>query len=187
MVGNLANYNELDVLSAFLHLEDGMSRGVLMQKLKLGEGTIRSILDELKQKQLLVGTQHGHKLTPKGIVHRQKLLLRIAVPQQVKILFYPGLVKIATVVRTMKKHEVGYKERDIAVRNGAEGSLLLQVRSGKLVLPGFSEKYSFGMLEKKFALQEHDIVIVAFAVKRRDAERAVLAVASSFAPMLKKF
>lgn len=180
MVGNLPNYNQLDVLCAFIKLKDGMSRNSLKRQLGLGEGTIRSILDELKSKNLLVSTKHGHYLTEKGKQEQQGLLKKMSVPKQVKIPFYPGLVKIAAAVHTAKRREVGYKERDIAVRNGAEGSLLLQVRRGKLVLPGFSERYSFGMLEQEFALKEHDIVIVAFAKKKHDAERAVIAVAQNF-------
>ena len=177
MVGNLPNYTQYDVLSAFLHIEDGMSREALTKKLSLGEGSVRSILDELKRKNLLKGTQHGHYLTEHGAKQRRQLLKKLMPPKSVQMPFYPELVKVAIVIHERKNLELGYKQRDVAVKNCAEGALLLQVRNGKLVLPGFSENYSLGMLEKEFPLQEHDVMVVAFAKKRHNAERAAIAVA----------
>ncbi|MBU1854791.1 MAG: hypothetical protein KKF89_03655, partial [Nanoarchaeota archaeon] len=67
MVGNKPNYKEEDILRTFLYIEDKpVSRAELVEKLELGEGTIRTILSFLKEKKLLKSNRPGHYLSKKG-------------------------------------------------------------------------------------------------------------------------
>ena len=67
MVGNKPNYEKEDIIRAFLLIDKNpISRLELVTKLLLGEGTIRTILDILKRKELLTSMNKGHLLSLKG-------------------------------------------------------------------------------------------------------------------------
>ena len=66
MVGNIPNFTKIDVLRCFLRLKKNTGRQELARDIGLGEGTIRTILNILKSKQLLDSTKKGHFLSKKG-------------------------------------------------------------------------------------------------------------------------
>ena len=82
MVGNISNFGKLDVLRAFLNInQKPISRSQLTSQLKFGEGTVRSILGILKSKNLIESTREGHFLSKKG----EKAKTRIGAPQEVQL------------------------------------------------------------------------------------------------------
>ena len=66
MVGNTPNFTKLDILRCFLRLDRKISRKELASELRLGEGTVRTILDILKGIGLLDSSRVGHFLSGKG-------------------------------------------------------------------------------------------------------------------------
>ena len=72
--------------------------------------------------------------------------------------------------------EKPYVLRDEAVKNGANGTLIL-IFNEKLRLYDSDFEADFNEIEKKFNLNKNDIVIVAYADSYKLAEHGALAVA----------
>src|SRR3989338_7974571 len=127
MVGNAPNYTKYDVLRCFLRLSRNAGRQELSRELELGEGTVRTILDILKSKNLLGSTKKGHFLSRTGIGELDKLFDNIEMPKNIESkLSYPQYRKIAALLKKSNELNDVYKLRDIAVKNGAEGALILK-------------------------------------------------------------
>lgn len=177
MVGNLPNYNELDVLRAFILLEERMSRQDLAKRLELGEGTIRTILEILKKKGLIRSTNKGNVFTEKGSRARQKILEKISVPKETKLHLYNQYRRVAVVYKAGRKIKIDYTLRDFAVKAGAEGAIILRYEGGRGLTLDYDAGYSFEYLEDKFDFRNNDILIITFANALRDAENSALSVA----------
>ncbi len=186
MVENPVKYEPWDIIRAFLTVGKSprkLSRAALCELLELGEGSMRSVLDTLKQRKLISATQRGHALTAAGETLFRKIGRCLSVPQQVQFSEYPGLVSVATVLRGKGDAPVGAHERDIAVREGAEGAVLL-AHTGKLTVPGFRYGKSFSEIETQLEAMEGDLVIIAFAQQQRIAENAALRIAAEVQPAI---
>ncbi len=170
MVGNKSNYVENDLLRAMIRIP--MSRASLVDELGLGEGSVRTILDALKEKGFISSTNSGHFLHKKGRDFLDQLRKRIEFPKKVTLDSYKQFKSVGLLLRNIKYKKPGFKERDIAVRCGAEGALLL--RSGFKI-----DGYCFKELEKEFRMKKNDLIVVCFAKKYSMAENAALEVAKN--------
>ena len=187
MVGNIPNFSKIDILRCFLRLDRNIGRQELAQELELGEGTIRTILGLLKSKKLLASTKKGHFLSKKGDEMFFQINNCISMPQSLAIRhIYPELKKVGILVNNPSNLREAYKLRDIAVKNGAEGAIILQF-NGKLHAPESDYKHDFKELEKKFKLKNNDILIVSFSNKNKNAEAGALSIAVELSKFLKKF
>ncbi|MFO8015658.1 MAG: DUF4443 domain-containing protein [Candidatus Woesearchaeota archaeon] len=177
MVGNKPNFTDMDILRAFILMEERMGRQDLCARLGLGEGTVRTILESLKEKSLIGSTNKGHVFTQKGLDARKEIFSRISAPQEVKLHFYRQYKRVALVCRPGRKLSTGYALRDHAVRNGAEGAIILRYEKGKGLVLDQDVGYTFEYLEDRFELGHNDLLIITFAGSLRDAENSALAVA----------
>jgi len=177
MVGNLANFTKIDVLRCLLRIEKPVSRSELSETLNLGEGTIRSILDILKKNNFLESNKKGHYLNQKGNNIVKKIRSKIDIKEIDLAGVFPDKKKIVAHIRNpkiiSKSHIV---LRDVAVKNGADGALILNY-DGKLKVSDFDEEQDFKDIENKFDLNKNDIVVVAYADSYKLAEHGALAVA----------
>lgn len=185
MVGNISNYTQLDILRIFLALKEKKSRSCLVTELELGEGTLRTILDILKEKGLIEGSQHGHFLSDKG----KNVLLGIEaiMTMPVKAVltrFFQQYINIGIIVRKYdEKKKVSYKLRDIGIKNGAEAAMILE-RNGRLKLLDAEYDGKFDELESQFSMKPGEILVVTSAKTKRWAEISALAVASELTSQL---
>lgn len=189
MVGNIPNFTKIDILRCFLRFGRNISRQELSRDLELGEGTIRTILEILKSRNLLESTKKGHFLSKKGTEALNEISAALGMPAALNIDdLYKGLSKIGLVVRKAPSHSLKelYKLRDTAVKSGAEGAILFRF-DGKLYAP--ESDYTPGMseLEKHFKLGNDDVLVVSFAARKKDAETGALAIAAELSGFLKKF
>lgn len=184
MVGNLSNYHKIDIIRTFFCLRETKSRVQLVKELNIGEGTIRTLLNILKKKELIDSTREGHKLSEKGLKILYDFQQRFNVPRLIRLdAFYPKMKKVAILVKNSP--EVSYvKLRDIALKNGAEGAMIFRY-TNKLELPG--HKGRFLTLEKEFNFSEGDLLVVGFALNKRWAEIGSLAIVSQIVNKLKSF
>src|SRR3989344_4529448 len=135
MVGNTPNFTKLDVLRCFLRLNSNISRQELARELELGEGTVRTILNSLKSRKLLDSTKKGHFLTKKGNELLSRIHNYIGTPTNIEAKdIYPNLKKVGVIMRNMPNLGHTYKLRDTAVKNGAEGAVILSYKN-RLKLP----------------------------------------------------
>jgi len=127
MVGNTPNFSKLDILRCFICLDKKLSRNELAKSLELGEGTIRSILNILKAKELLNSDKKGHSLTKKGSEFLKRIEQQISRFKEIENKkFFPSQKKIGIIIKNIGKLIETYKLRDIAVKNGADGAILLE-------------------------------------------------------------
>ena len=187
MVGNTPNFTKIDVLRCFLRFSRNLGRQELARELELGEGTVRTILEDLKSKKLLDSTKKGHFLSGIG----RKIILQIhdsiIVPREITAKeLYPNSKKIGVLVRNVLSLKELYRLRDIAVKNGADGAIILKFENG-LHAPESDYEQSYEELEKNFDFKNNDVLIIAFSGKRRYAENGALAIAAELNNTLKKF
>lgn len=187
MVGNTPNYSKYDILRCFLRIDSNMGRQELAKELDLGEGTVRTILEILKSGNLLDSTKKGHFLSKNGQSEMEKMSKTIDGPKEIDAKsVYPEFKKSAAMIKISTGLKETYKLRDIAVKNDAEGALILKF-DGKLTAPGSDYKGNFSELEKFFEFKKGNVLILAFAKNRKSAEIGAIAVASELNKELNGF
>ncbi len=187
MVGNTPNFTKIDVLRCFLRFNKNVGRRELSRELELGEGTVRTILEALKSKKFLDSTKKGHFLSGKGHEMLLGIYDSIIIPKELFAKdIYPNSKKIGVLVRNVISLKELHRLRDIAVKNGADGAIILRFEN-KLYAPESGYEQSYGELEKHFDLKNNDALIIAFSNKRRYAENGALAIAAELNEILKKF
>tara|TARA_Y100000310_G_C20515884_1_gene731166 strand:+ start:422 stop:1012 length:591 start_codon:yes stop_codon:yes gene_type:complete len=180
MVGNLSNFTKIDVLRCLLKIEKPVSRSRLSSVLDLGEGTVRSLLDILKSNDLLTSNKEGHFLNKKGQEITNKIKDKINMEQVELKDTLQNRKNIAVHIKHIKNKNIGkaYELRDIALKNGADGALILEYDKG-LKLYGLEDSDNdvhFQEIEHKFELRLGDIVVITYAASYKLAEHGVLAV-----------
>ncbi len=176
MVGNLSNFTKIDILRCLLKIEKPVSRVQLSKSLGLGEGTIRAILDILKKNKLLESNNKGHYLSAKGTMIVKKIRNNINMKKIDLIKISPNKKTVAVHIKKSNKIGKSYLLRDAAVKNGADGALILKYDK-KLRFYDSDYKQGFSELENKFDLDKNDLVIVAYADSYKLAEHGALAAA----------
>ena len=176
MVGNLSNFTKIDILRCLLKIDKPLSRSQISKILDLGEGTIRAILDILKKNELLESNKQGHYLSAKGNNTIRKIKDNINIKEITLSNLFPDKKKIALHIKNIKKIEKSYVLRDEALKNGADGALILRFDK-KLILYDMDYKENLDEIEKKFDLSKNDLVIVAYADSYKLAEHGALAAA----------
>jgi hypothetical protein len=187
MVGNIPNFNIVDVLRCFLRFKKNISRQELAKELELGEGTVRTILENLKSKKLIDSTKKGHFLSKKGNEILDRIYEAISVPKNIDIVsIYPTSKKIGVIVRNVQSLKELYKLRDIAVKNGADGAVILRFED-KIYAPEANYDQNYKELEKYFDFRNNDVLVIGFSHNKRNAENGALAIAIELNNTLKKF
>ena len=131
----------------------------------------------LKSRKLLDSTKKGHFLSRKGDEALKHIFESISMPKNVAMQnLYPEFKKIAVLVKNAQDLKDLYKLRDIAVKNGADGALILKYEN-KLYAPESNFEQDYKELEEYFELKNNDVLIVAFSSNKRKAENGALAVA----------
>lgn len=99
---------------------------------------------------------------------------------------YANYKKVAVLV----KDPIAMKEicriRDIAVKSGADGAIIL-IYNGRLQTPQVDYEVNYSELENLFDFRNNDVLVVSFASKTRNAESGALAIAVELNDTLKKF
>lgn len=187
MVGNIPNFTKIDILRCFLRFNRNISRQELAKALELGEGTVRTILEILKLKKLLDSTKKGHFLSKKGEETLNLICGILTMPKHIAMQsIYPNFKKIGVIVRNVSNLREIYKLRDIAVKNGADGALILKFNN-KLYAPESDYEQDYKEMEKHFNFSNGDVLIVAFSNEKKHAENGAIAIAIELNPLLKNF
>ncbi|MCK5282498.1 MAG: DUF4443 domain-containing protein [Nanoarchaeota archaeon] len=176
MVGNKCNYDALDIIRVFLSIDGEKPRKELCHTTGLGEGSVKGILNLLKEKAIMDSSRKGHFLTRKGRRLRNEIRNEISEIKNAKLGFFKGLKSAALVVKNSKSR-ITYKVRDIAIRTGAEVALLFKFDK-KLFMPQCEQDLiNTSELDLLFDYSDGDILIVVFADNIKIVEKALLNVA----------
>lgn len=155
-----------------------VGRKQIAESLGVGEGSVRTILNQLKERGLITSSRGGHALTEKGklLLSEPSEFVRVDVGD-----LTVGKVNVATVVRgAAQKVKLGIEQRDEAIKAGADGATVLIFKGGKLRFQdGFLgvEKEASQKLMKALNPGEGDVVIIGTASDIRLAEAGARAAA----------
>lgn len=180
--GPAATFNELDLMECVLVLNERgrMGREKLSQSVSLGPGAIRTALSRLRSAGYVSTTAGGCELTPKGRRAAEDMgryiRWRGAVRDGVK-----GMGQTCYAVCVSGKTDVASKSvryRDAAVKEGADGAMIVVYRRGRLVFPEDNSACEsrqpsrvWGELAAKASPREGDVFVVACARSRLLARR----------------
>lgn len=140
-------------------------------KLGIGEGSVRTILDYLKERGLITSSRSGHALTDKGksLLGKPPEFMQVDVGD-----LTVGKVNVATIARgAASKVKRGIEQRDEAIKVGADGATVLVFKGGRLQFQGgFIKvgKESSQALMKALKPEEGDVVIIGTAKDMTTAE-----------------
>ena len=157
-----------------------VSRGLLIDELNLGEGSIKTLVKHLKMQELIETSKAGMWLTEKGKKIYSKIL--DSIPKEMDIPSCSlGLGKYNHVV-LLKGLEPeigsGVEQRDSAIRMGAVGATTLLYKDGKLLMPGLNQDSLRRdptirrMILEKLRPENEDVIIIGSAEKKKTAEFA---------------
>ncbi len=146
-----------------------IGRKQLAKILGVGEGSMRTILNQLKEQELITSSRGGHAITAKGKRALDKPLESVQIDAGDLTV---GDVDVAIVVRRAgNKVKKGIEQRDEAIKAGADGATVLVFRAGKLQFPD-----DFAKVDKKveklavvLRLREGDVVVIGTG---KDAAKA---------------
>ena len=187
MVGNAPNFAKIDILRCFLRINKNIGRKEIARELELGEGTVRTILESLKSKGFLASTKKGHFLSGKGSDALKTLHKSMSSPKSLNVhAIYPNFKKIGILVRKVSGLKELYKLRDVAVKNGADGAIILRFQD-KLYAPDSDFQQDYDDLSKYFNFETGDVLIIGFSSRNRLAEIGAIAIAVEICESLQNF
>ncbi len=176
MVGNKKNYEDIDVLRVFLSVDKRVARQKISKELGIGEGSVKSILDLLCERQLIKPTNKGHSLIKRGEKIKEAIAAMISDIRAANFDIFSGMKGKAIHIKNPTE-EITYKTRDIAIRNGADAALLFKFE-GKLFLPQCEQDLiDTKNIDNLFDMSDGDYLVIVYSDDKSVIERALYNVA----------
>ncbi|MBO4763592.1 MAG: hypothetical protein J5485_03090 [Candidatus Methanomethylophilaceae archaeon] len=129
-------FNDANVYWSLYVLSNGrcMGRKRLAGEVGVGEGSMRRIIDTLKEWEFIQIKQTGITITKAGLAFLQQIPIKpvdVKVPDSVKGEFQQAVL----VLGVADKVKNGMEQRDVGIKVGAEGCTTIIIRDGKLMVP----------------------------------------------------
>ena len=180
------SFTELHLATAIEIIgQERIGRLGLSQRLGLGEGATRTLIDRLLEARLATVSKQGCELTRAGLLVLKHLNSKLGPKAKVSrssITVGPHDFGIL-VRRAASKVHSGLEQRDAAVRAGANGAVTLVFRSGHLLMPSaddskikVAQDVGQEMMEN-FRPEQNDIIVIAGGNTERAAEDGARAAA----------
>ncbi|MFP4169891.1 MAG: DUF4443 domain-containing protein [Methanomassiliicoccales archaeon] len=181
--GPVHRFGDHHIYRALRALSNGRRRGrkSLADSVGLGEGSMRTILEYLRDKEFVEVKQTGVRITPYGQGFLKELPIRM---ERVDL---PGLSlgerSVAVKVKASADYVFsGVKQRDEAIKAGADGATTVMVVGGRLIMPPSydlddEQPEDASILREIFDLDEGDVIIIGTAREWEGAENGALAAA----------
>ncbi|PSN96590.1 hypothetical protein B9Q04_09550 [Candidatus Marsarchaeota G2 archaeon BE_D] len=188
--GPAATFNAYDMVECiFLLGEKGsIGRGKLGSELMLGPGAVRTLISRLKSKGYIRVDRNGCRLSPKGLSLYSELTKKIVYRGGFRCWDKTlGKECFLTCVRGVDPSSVSVVSlRDIAVKAGADGALILSYNAGEFYFAGENVSYEktqpvefWREIKTHFKFGDGDTLIVGFSGDKRSARDGALAAALS--------
>ena len=181
--GPMFRFTDANVYWALYILSDGkrMGRKRLAEEIGVGEGSMRRILETLRQWEMITIKQTGITITRSGLGFLSEIPIRV-VDIDLQDAIVGDYSQAIVVYGVGKKIENGMQQRDAGIRVGATGCTTLVIRNGVLMIPP-----DWNMDEKNPAvaarvrevtnITEDDAIIVGSAYDQHTAVVAALTAA----------
>jgi len=184
--GPTPSFTELDLAKAIEIIgRERIGRFGLSERLGLGEGATRTLIDRLLEARLVKISKRGCELTDRGLTVMKHLSAKLGPKARVsRSPITVGPYDYGILVRNAaNKVSSGTEQRDAAVRAGANGAVTLVIRNGQLLMPSADDskmRQSPGVAERlieNFQPGENDVIVIAGGDTERVAEDGAWAAA----------
>jgi len=185
-VGPTASFTELHLAKAIDIIgREPIGRLGLSERLGLGEGTTRTLIDRLLEARLVKISKRGCELTDRGLSMMKDLDSKLGAKARVpRSPIAVGPHDFGILVRkAANKVSSGIEQRDAAVRAGANGAVTLLFKGDQLLMPSAEgsktrqSRDTVGQIVKNFRPEENDVVVIAGGDTERLAEDGAWAAA----------
>jgi hypothetical protein len=181
--GPVHRFADYHVYKALAALSDGRRKGrkQLSQAVGVGEGSMRTIIEYLRDHELIDVKQTGISISNKGVEFLNGFPIQVGALTKTDATL--GLETVAVLVRGNRRMvKIGVEQRDAAVRAGADGATTILIQGGELwVPPDFNldkERPDFAAeLRGIFSVREGDVIIIGTGPDYHHAEDGALAAA----------
>lgn len=159
----------------YLILHYASSRGIigrycLKSLIKLEESLLRRLLEVMKEHGVLESTRGGHRLTDKGSAIYGEVSSMLKILDDFQVPFLKSYSTAGILIKRVRyKIKDGIKERDLAIKLGAEGAIVLVCEGDKLIFPDSKEEvdrwypnYS-NELTRKYGIENGDALLITFS------------------------
>ncbi len=185
--GPMFRFNDANVYWSLHILSDGrrMGRKRLAEEVGVGEGSMRRIIDTLKEWDFINIKQTGITITKAGLSFLEQIPMRpvdIHIEESVEGEYQQGVLVIGGVGKVVN----GMEQRDAGIKVGAEGCTTIVIRDGNLMIPpdwNLDEKDPelAYRIRKDIGLTENDALIIGGSDTKTSAiEAAVTAALAMF-------
>ncbi len=185
--GPMFRFNDANVYWSLHILSDGrrMGRKRLAEEVGVGEGSMRRIIDTLKEWDFINIKQTGITITKAGLSFLEQIPMRpvdIHIEESVEGEYQQGVLVLGGVDKVVN----GMEQRDAGIKVGAEGCTTIVIRDGNLMIPpdwNLDEKDPeiACRIRKDIGLTENDALIIGGSDTKTSAiEAAVTAALAMF-------
>ncbi len=178
----LLSYDLAHVFRALQLIDENgrISRNILMEELRLGEGSIKTLVKHLKMQSLVETSNAGMWFTNKGKSLYDKL--KSAIPKEMALgkcsLGLGEYNHIILLKESGDKVGTGIEQRDAVIKIGGTGATTLIYQEKKFLMPDRNQdslrkdpKLRKQILEN-FSPKENDVIIIASSNNKKNANLA---------------
>jgi predicted transcriptional regulator len=162
--GQTPDFTKTHILLAILIIgEEKIGRKLLSKKLKLGEGTVRNLINRLQDEKLISTTRHGTSLTEEGEKFLEMITSSISGMSINETELTVSEYNYAVIIREKaQKVRLGIEQRDQALISGAKGATTIKFKEGEFILPGVDTELEESIKEKLRNLkpENNDVIII---------------------------
>jgi predicted transcriptional regulator len=165
--------------------EKTIGRSRLAEELRVGEGTIRTIISRLKDAGLIRTSKLGCILTDKGLKlwDKYKTVFRKKVEIEENELTLANYNLAILVKNRGHKVKSGMEQRDAAIMVGARGATAILFKEGRLIIPSVSNNMAkdfpkaANQIIRLLQPEENDVIVIVSCDSSEKAEYGALAAA----------
>ena len=160
-----------------------IGRNRIAKEIEVGEGAIRTIIDHLKEENLIITSRQGCNLTEKGMCLWEKIEQMF--PKRIKVKrteLNNSKYNFAFLIKNSgHKIKSGIIQRDAAIMGGADRATVIVSKKGKLAIKSVSRDIEKDFPEaskkilKDLSPKNNDVIIVAGADSAIRAKRGAFA------------
>jgi len=181
-------FSEIHIIRTLIEIKKNpIGRKILSKRIGISEGSMRSMLDYLKEKNFIMPTKNGHILTSNGNEMIDKFLKFCSFPFKISLPDMTDKKCVSIILKNAsKKIKNGITERDIAVKEGCDGAFIFVYENNEFKFPNvnisvhdFPASYEvLNDLARKNEIKEGDVLVVCFADDYITAEKGVIKIST---------
>jgi predicted transcriptional regulator len=172
------------VLAIELIAKKPIGRNALAERLKIGEGAVRTIISRLRDADLIATSKAGCSLTKKGVSVWKEYTSILKKFEIGKSELTEADCNSVVLIRDQEhKLRAGMEQRDAAIKAGAKNATTIVFKQGRLIIPSVSENVvetfpqAANQIFKLMKPDEQDVIIIVGADTPEKAEYGALAAA----------